>query len=152
MREINYVELLNEIKEKLNKMKEIVVATCYKQRITARIVNCVCDGVNIYFITSKAYTKYKQIIKNPNVALAVNNIQIEGVAKVLGHPSVDENEHFISICRQDKDYYDYYNKYSNYKNSVLIKVKPNLITVYKGRGCYHYLNLVLEKGYKKGNN
>lgn len=150
MREINYIDLFNEVIEKLSGTKEIVVATCYKERVTARIVYCICDGINIYFITSKAYTKSKQIKMNPNVALSTNNIQIEGVAEILGHPSAKENDYFKLICEQDAHYIEYYKKYSKYKNTILIKVNPSLITIYQGRGTYKYLNLLEKKGYKKG--
>lgn len=150
MRETSYTELLNEVIELLGNTQEIVVATSYKDRVTARMVYCICDGVNIYLITSKAYTKYKQIKKNKNIALSANNIQIEGIAEILGHPLDKENEHFKVICEQDRDYIEHYKKYTKYKNSILIKVNPILITLYQGRGTYKYLNLQEKKGYKKG--
>lgn len=148
MREISYSKLLNEIEEILGKTKSIVVATCNKEKVTARTVNCVCDGINIYFITSKAYTKYKQLVKNHHIALAVNNIQIEGLAEILDHPM--DNEYFTTLCEKDIDHDDYYKKYAHYKNSVLIKIKPCLITLYEGKGTYQYLNVREEKGYVKG--
>jgi len=150
MRETSYIELLNEVIEILRNTKEIVIATCHKGRVTARTVYCICDDVHIYFITSKAYTKYKQIKANPNIALSINNIQIEGEAEILGHPLDKENDYFKAICEKNKDYIEYYKKYSNYKNSIVIKANPVLITLYNGKGSYKYINLQEKKGYKKG--
>jgi uncharacterized pyridoxamine 5'-phosphate oxidase family protein len=150
MREINYKDFFNEVVSILSHIREIVVATSLNERVTARTVYCICDDLNLYFITSKAYTKYKQICKNPNIALAINNIQMEGEAEILGHPSSEENSFFKEICERDKDYMEYFNNYSKYKNTILIKVNPKLITVYKGKGAYKYLNLEEKKAYKKG--
>ena len=150
MKEINYKEFFYEVVSILSHIKEIVVATSYNERITASTVYCICDDLNLYFITSKAYTKYKQIKKNPNIALAINNIQIKGKVEILGHPSSEGNNYFKEICERDKDYIEYYNNYSKYKNTILIKVNPMLITVYKGKGAYKYLNLEEKKAYKKG--
>lgn len=150
MRDSNYTVLFMKIRKIFSKTKEIVISTSHKDKVTARTVYCVCDSLDIYFITSKAYTKFKQISKNSNVALVINNIQIEGVADILGHPTSDENYFFKEICNREQDYMNYYIKYSRYKNSVLIRVKPSLITSYQGDGVYEYLDLREERAYIKG--
>ena len=150
MREINFQDFFNEVVSILSNVKEIIVATSFNDRVTARTVYCILDGINLYFITSKAYTKYKQIKRNSNIALATSNIQMEGEVEILGHPSCEEYSYFKEICERDKDYMDYFKHYSKYKNTILIKVNPKLITVYKGKGTYKYLNLDEKKAYKKG--
>lgn len=49
-------------------------------------------------MTSKAYAKYKQILKNPLVAMCFNNVQIQGRAVILGHPTSDENQVLLERC------------------------------------------------------
>lgn len=150
MKDINYQELHDEIVEVLKKTREIVVATSYKDKVTARTVYCICNGLDIYFITSRAYTKYKQIQKNNKIALAIKNLQAEGVAEVLGHPTAIENEFIKDICELDEGYKKYYDKYSRYKNTTLIKFNRTLITLYKGDGIYEYLNVDDKIALKKG--
>lgn len=150
MKDINYQELHDEIVEVLKKTREIVVATSYKDKVTARTVYCICNGLDIYFITSRAYTKYKQIQKNNKVALAASNIQMEGISEDLGHPKDTENEFIKDICELDEGYKKYYNKYSRLKNTVLIKVNPTLITFNKGNGNTEYLNVDEKTALKKG--
>ena len=62
MKEIDFKELSNEIIDLLHNISEITVATCNSNKVTARTVYCMCDNLNLYFITSSAYTKYKQLI------------------------------------------------------------------------------------------
>lgn len=150
MKEIPYTEFADEVRELLRQTHEIVLATCDKKRLTARTISCLCDGLNIYFITSKAYTKYKQILKNPRVALAIDRIQIEGTAHLLGHPASEENAPVRSFCRQNPRYFEYYQQYSKYKNSVLIRVQPSIITVYQGKGASKTLNIETQQATQKG--
>lgn len=148
MVEINYTELYNKIKEMLSEETEIVLATSFKGRVTARTIYFIPKDLDIYFITSKAYTKYKQIEKNPNVALCTQDIQLEGVAEILGHPSL--NKSIKEFCNGKNTYFDYYKKYAKYKNSVLIKVNVAFATLYKGSGTYNYLNISKGTAHKKG--
>jgi uncharacterized pyridoxamine 5'-phosphate oxidase family protein len=150
MKEIMYAEFADEVQELLRHTHEIVVATCDKNRVTARTVYCLCDGLQIYFITSKAYTKYKQLLKNPQVALAINQIQIEGTAHILGHPASEENAPVRQLCERDPVYQEYYHQYSKYKNSVFIRIRPQVITVYHGKGASKTLNVEAQKATQKG--
>jgi uncharacterized pyridoxamine 5'-phosphate oxidase family protein len=150
VKEIDFNNLSNEIVDLLHGISEITVATCDSNKVTARTVYCISDNINLYFITSSAYIKYKQLSKNPNIALAINNIQIEGIAENLGHPLEEQNKFFHELCKKNDIYLKYFNSYLKYKNTILFKVNPKLITLYKGKGLYNYLNLEQNKAYKKG--
>jgi len=150
VKEIDFNNLSSEIIELLHNISEITVATCYSDKVTARTVYCISDNLYLYFVTSSAYNKYKQLTKNPNIALAINNIQIEGIVENLGHPLEEHNNFFLGLCNKNEFYLKYLNSYLKYKNTILFKVNPKLITLYKGKGFYNYLNLEQNKAYKKG--
>lgn len=150
MKELDYTDLYREVIHELKAHKEIVLATCVNNKVTARVVNCMYHQDSLYFITSRAYNKYKQIKKNNNVALSINNIQIEGRAEDLSHPLNDENSDIKSLYEQDASFFEYFTRYSRYKNSVLIKIRLELITLNMGNGGYKYLNLKTQKACSKG--
>lgn len=82
----------------LENSKSNILAICSNNRVTARDVYFASNDFSIYFVTSKAYEKYKQIQKNKNVALCLGNIQIEGIAIIKGYPNLVENENETTIC------------------------------------------------------
>lgn len=146
MKEINYNELKEEVTKKMKSLKEVVVSTSYKDHVTSRTVYCFYENESLYFITSKAYTKFKQIQKNLNIAACYANMQLEGIAEIVGHPKE------IKMKIEDEETKNYIESYSKYKNTVLIKIKPLKITLYKSPGLYQYLDIVDGKAYSKGRN
>ena len=144
MKEIEFENLKNEIAILLKKANVIVVSTSLKDHVTSRTVNCFSDGLNLYFVTSKAYTKYKQLLKNHSIAVCKDNLQLEGVAEIKGHPN---NNNIVIDDEEAKKYID---QYSKYKNAVLIKIVPHKITLYKGNGLFEYLNINDKKAFQKG--
>lgn len=119
MKSLDYTKMKSKIIERLKEQKNIVLATSENGKVTARTVYCTSNGLKIYFMTSKAYEKYKQIIKNPLVAMCFNNVQIQGKAVILGHPSSDENTEILERCSHlDKEFVHW----TKYKNTVLIEV------------------------------
>lgn len=144
MKEIDFALLKDELAASLKKISEIVVSTSYNDIVTSRTVFCSSDGSDVYFITSKAYTKYKQIVKNPNVALCRDNIQITGTAEIPGHPSMMN----LKFGNEEAD--KYISHYSRYKNTVMIKVVPAKIVLYRGRGVYDYCDLRTGTAVRKG--
>ncbi|HNX60876.1 MAG TPA: hypothetical protein PKK43_17380 [Spirochaetota bacterium] len=144
MKEIDFALLKDELTAALKKISEIVVSTSCNDIVTSRTVFCSSDGSAVYFITSRAYTKYKQIVKNPNVALCRDNIQITGRAEILGHPSS------INLKFENEEAGKYISHYSRYKNTVMIKVVPAKIVLYRGKGIYDYCDLETGKAMRKG--
>lgn len=146
MKSLDYIEMKAKIIEQLKEQKNIVLATCEKLRVTARTVYCTSNELQIYFMTSKAYTKYKQIIKNPLVAMCFENVQIQGRATILGHPSNEENQEILEKCGHLDKKFMYWTKY---KNTVLIKVSITEVECWNNNGR-EYLDVLNKKSYRIG--
>jgi hypothetical protein len=126
MKMLDYQEQIDNLFNVMKSKKEIVLATTDGKAVSARTVYCVSNGRHVYFLTSKAYRKHKQIKCNNNVALCTENIQIEGVASELGHPNSECNKEIISFM------IDYVGtqKFMRYKNTVLYDVEIKKIEVW----------------------
>jgi general stress protein 26 len=129
MKNINYEKLKNEIIDILNKLNTIILATSDYNRVTARTISIVNDKLIIYCQTDSKFMKCEQIVKNPNIALSINNIQIEAEAKIKGHPLLDENKEFTKLFKMKHQ--DSYNMYSHLESEVVIEFIPRLITLWK---------------------
>lgn len=147
MNSLDYELLKQEVIHTLENSKAIVLATCSNNRVTAREVYFASNNFNIYFLTSKAYDKYKQIEKNNNVALCLGNIQMEGTAIIKGHPKLPENETETAIClNKSKKEFEHFMKY---KNTILIEVVVNRMELWKNNGR-EYLDLNKQEAYRIG--
>lgn len=144
--DIDFHILENEIFGILGKKKIMVLATSYGESVTARNMSCIILGKKIYFQTDSAFQKIKQITGNPNVALCVDNIQIEGIAKIRKHPFDEENKEFISVFKEA--YIGSYECYSHMKNEVVIEIEPTFITLWKYEGSQPYRDFLDIKGNK----
>ena len=126
---ISYNELKEEVDDFLNKYKTLVLATSANDRVSARMIEFVNDGNKLMFETDKRSGKYKQIMKNPNVAICAKNVQIEGIATIGKHPLDTSNKKFIELYK--KHHANAYQLYSHLKNSVVISINPKLIALWK---------------------
>lgn len=126
---INFNLLENEIFSLLGNKKVMVLATSSKNIVTARNMSCVIISKKIYFQTDKTFLKFKQILENPNVALCVDNIQIEGIAKIKPHPFSEENKEFIDTFKEN--YSSSYKMYSHMSNEAVVEITPSLITLWR---------------------
>jgi len=84
---IDLQTLEGEIKETLGDHKIMVLTTCSSNRVTARSMSCIIDGLNVFFQTDSGFLKIGQILENPRMALCHVNVQIEGNAWVEGIPA-----------------------------------------------------------------
>lgn len=102
------------------KGRKMVLSTSENNRVSSRMMSVVqIDGI-FYFQTDIKMNKYHQIIANNNVALCIDNIQIEGICEEIGHPL--KNDVF---CNVFKEYFKgSYDAYSSLKNERLFSVKP----------------------------
>lgn len=124
---VMFNKVRKEIFEQIGSSFHGTLATCSKDRVTARIISFVVIDNKFYFQTGKDMLKTKQIHDNRNVAITNNAVQIEGFASLLGHP-IDFKE-FINLY---KDKYPIaYEKYSSLECEVLFEVKPRLIKLWK---------------------
>jgi len=138
-----------EIFNSIGNGKIMVLATCSENRVTARNMSCVVIDKLIYFQTDKTFLKYQQILENPNIALCVDNIQIEGIAKIKKHPFDEENKKFLSTF--EKSYKSSFDKYSKMKNEVVVEIVPTLITIWKyqdGQPFRDFLDISKKQAYR----
>jgi len=117
--ELKYQEYLNDF----SKARKMVLSTSINDKVSSRMMSVVEIDGDYYFQTDKTFKKYDELINNPNIALCIDNIQIEGEAILLGKPL--DNEEFVSMFK--KHYLGSYNAYSSLDNEVLFMVKPNRI-------------------------
>ena len=111
-----YSAFLNEF----GKGKTMVLSTSLNDKVTSRMMSVIQQTGVFYFQTDRQFRKYDQLINNENVALCTDNIQIEGIAKELGHPL--ENAVFCSLYKEC--FAGSFEKYSSLSNEVLFSVTP----------------------------
>lgn len=117
---IDYNELERETFDNLDKKEHIVLATCLNDEPTARIVSHIILDNKIYFQTDIKFDKCMQIEENNNVALCLDNYQIEGTAKILEHPINEKNKRFLNKFKQV--YEKSFNEYSALEDEVVIEI------------------------------
>jgi len=120
---MEFSEMLNHFYESFGCCKNMVLSTSLNDKVTSRMMSILLFKGKFYFQTDKEFRKYDQIIKNPNVALCTDNIQIEGICKQLKKP-IDNKD----FCRLYKKYYrNSYDLYSGLDNEVLFEITPAYI-------------------------
>lgn len=117
--EEKFLKFVNEF----GKAKTMVLATSYKDNVTARMVSVVFIKNKFYFQTDKNFRKYKQIIKNPNVSLCIDNIQIDGLCQEIGRPS--EHQKFSAAYKTH--FSGSYQKYTHLEIERLFEISPKYI-------------------------
>lgn len=102
------------------KGRKMVLSTSENNRVSSRMMSIVqIDGM-FYFQTDITFTKCYQLASNHNVALCIDNIQIEGISEEVGHPlqSAPFCDAFQECFRAS------YEAYSSLKNERLFSIKP----------------------------
>ena len=104
--ELDYKELENTIKSEFEKLcteglyKRGILATAKDNFVTARRMRLIPDGLTLYAWTDTRSLKIEQIKSNPNVAVVVGFIQVEGKATLCGHPLQPENSGYIEAYKR----------------------------------------------------
>ncbi len=127
--QLDYNEALKSVHELLASKKVMVLATSLDNRVTARSMSCVFMDNKICLQTDSHFLKYHQMIVNPRVALAVDNIQVEGRATIKGHPLEEENRGFAGLFKEVHS--SSYKSYSHMENEVVVEIAPTLITLWR---------------------
>ncbi len=141
--QLDYNEAVKSVHELLASKRVMVLATSLDNRVTARSMSCVFIDNKICLQTDRDFLKYHQIIDNPRVALAVDNIQVEGRATIKGHPFEAENRGFTEAFKAVHS--SSYHNYSHMENEVVVEIVPTLITLWRyeeGRPFRDFLDLV----------
>ena len=120
-----FKEKFEEFLIEFKKGKTMVLSSSENNKVTSRMMSIVCIDGLFYFQTDKTFRKYHQLISNPQVALCIENIQIEGVCEEIGHPM--DNDLFCSLYRECFGG----NRYCSLKNERLFVVKPSYIERWK---------------------
>lgn len=101
--ELSYEEAKQKMIEEIKKHHRMYLATSEGDFVTVRRMGPVPDGLTIWFLTDVNSRKYKHLIMNSNVALAAgDDLQIEGVASLKGHPLDDENSDYIKVFKENR--------------------------------------------------
>jgi general stress protein 26 len=108
-----------EIIAVLEKEKTHAFATCADNRVTVRTMSHVNEGLVIYFQTGEYYLKTQQIRANPNVAISVGLMDIEGVAEIIGHPKDND---FV-LKKLGEKHPNAVERWSSLPNQVIVKIE-----------------------------
>lgn len=135
----DYDTIIEEIKEALTQNKDITLATSYDDRVTARTISFVNKELDIYFMSWEHNKKITQLSKNPKVALTLNNIQIEGVAEVLGSPSSFQEIGDIFRAKFSDRWFE---TFSKIEEMVLVRVEVKHIVRFENINHRFYLQRV----------
>lgn len=115
-----------ELFQIIGEAKKAVLATSSNNRVTSRMMSFVIYKNKFYCQTDKRFLKVEQILDNPKVSICIDNIQIEGIAQIIGKPS--ENNIFSTLF--NKYFKNSYENYSFLENEVLLKINPTFIAVW----------------------
>lgn len=142
---LNYKELKQQVEQRLNKSHYGVLATAEGDFVTARQMMFICNGLTINFITTNTTRKYKQIEVNPNVAVSIGNIQVEGVASISGRTNDNKNAWFLKTFEQiEPKIYETHRDICLDSETVwrLIEIAPKRIALFvSSDNCLDVLNI-----------
>lgn len=140
--ELDFTEIIKELKTKFEEKRNITLATSLDNRVTARNVQYISDDLDIYFTSWEFNKKIIQIKGNSNVALNLHDIQIEGTAEIFNWPL---NKELLKIEDKFAAKYKWFSKISESREAVLVKITPKKIVKFKAiDGIFHLQNIDLE--------
>ena len=123
--DFDYNAELDKIYSQIGGSKELPLATSSNNLPTVRIVSCIVYDNKIFFQTGTDLLKYEQICENTNVALCFFNIQILGIANIIGKTNDKENLKIMEIYK--KCFPNSFETYSHYDKEILIEIIPKKI-------------------------
>ncbi|MDR1445076.1 MAG: pyridoxamine 5'-phosphate oxidase family protein [Treponema sp.] len=142
MENIDYETELEKIYNQIGEARIMPLATSSKDHTTVRMMSCINYKNKIIFQTGTDLLKYKQICENNNVALCVDNIQIEGTAHIIGSWLKKENKEMLELYL--KHYGKSYETYSKSDKEIAIEIIPVQIIKWEyenGRPYRIFINL-----------
>lgn len=109
--------------EEIGEYKKMVLSTSLKDCVTSRMMSIIVfDGI-FYFQTDKTSRKYEQLKNNIRASLCIDNIQIEGCCKEVGHPL--DNADFLRLYQ--KHFPNSFERYTQLTNERLFAFEPRYI-------------------------
>ena len=85
----DFAEKFDGFLSDFGKGRKMVLSTSENGRVSSRMMSVVQIGGRFWFQTDRNMKKYHQLLANPNAALCIDNIQIEGICAEAGHPLDD---------------------------------------------------------------
>ena len=126
LEQIDFDAVRAEKLKMLENAKEMVLSTCSGNHVTSRVVSTACNGTKILFASFRNNTKCAQIKENPNVAVCFGNMQIEGVAQIMGTPQDTNNAGLMALYKEKQA--GYYDLVLEEKRMILIEVEIKHLT------------------------
>ena len=133
----DFNEKLDAFLSDFGKGRKIVLSTSEKGRVSSRMMSVVQIDGAFWFQTDKTMRKYHQLTVNRNAALCIENIQIEGICKEMGHPLA--NAVFCSIYQEC--FKGSFDAYSSLQNERLFVLKPLYIERWVYRDGVPYIEV-----------
>lgn len=132
--------------EEFGSGRKMVLSTSLNDQVTSRMMSVVQQGGTLYFQTDCTFRKYKQLKENEKAALCIDNIQIEGTCRVIGHPR--EHEVFMTLFKEH--FMNSYERYTHLSNERLFEFTPSYVKrwIYRDGIPYEEIYEVTEKAYK----
>ncbi len=125
---LDFDELSKEKLRSLENVKEIVLSTSARDRVTSRVVSCSCQGNKVYFLSWDHHTKCIQILENPRVAFCHETLQIEGIASIKGNALAPENSVYAEKYKQKQA--RIFDIFTKFEGMAIIEVTITSITSY----------------------
>lgn len=119
----DFYSKLNDFYKHFSPYKTMVLSTSLNDKVTSRTISVILINGAFYFQTDKNFEKCRQIENNPNVALCIDNIQIEGICRKAGKPV--NNDAFIKAY--ENYFYNSYKMYSFLDTEILYEINPTII-------------------------
>jgi len=128
--EPDFEKIKSEILVLFSESRGMILATSLNDRVTARHISFVNEDLDIYFTSWDHNKKIIQMKGNPNVALNLNNVQIEGKAEVFTCV-FDEKYKDIQDLFRLKFGSMWLDRFSHIKELILVKVIPEKIVKFE---------------------
>lgn len=125
--ELEYEYLKNELLRNLEANKVWILASSDGERVSARSMSVVHNGLEVYFQTSRSFAKYRQMSRNGNVALCCSNVSIEGIAHEIGAWDTVPAMRDLYI----RHHRGSYEAYGALPDQVVMKVVPHYAVIWK---------------------
>ena len=125
---LNFEEFSKELFRRLENVKEMVLSTSARDRVTSRVVSCSCHGNKVFFLSWGHHTKCMQISENPRVAFCHETLQIEGMASIKGNALASENAVYAEQYKQKQA--SIFDVFTKFEGMTLIEVTITSITSY----------------------
>lgn len=128
--EPDFEKIRSEILTLFSENRGMILATSLNDRVTARHISFVNEDLDIYFTSWDHNKKIIQMKGNPNVALNLNNVQIEGKAEVFTCVFEEKYKDIQDLFRS-KFGAVWLNRFSHIKELILVKVIPEKIVKFE---------------------